>query len=126
MIGVRGFDSQRGLGIFFFSTASRLDLGPTQPPIQRVPEALSPSAKQLGRETDHSPPPSAEVKNVWRYTSPSQSFFTVWCLVKHREKFTSTFTFTLAFPEAPPKAETHELKAFIQCSIVKGGCSREA
>jgi hypothetical protein len=44
-------------------------LGPTQPPIQWVPEALSPGAKQPGREADHSPPTSAEVKNMWIYTS---------------------------------------------------------
>jgi hypothetical protein len=31
MIGVLGFDSQRGLGIFLFTTASRTALGPTQP-----------------------------------------------------------------------------------------------
>jgi hypothetical protein len=29
-----------GLGIFLFTAASRTALGPTQPPIQRVPEAL--------------------------------------------------------------------------------------
>jgi hypothetical protein len=34
MIGVRGLDSRRGLGIFLFITASRTALGPTQPSIQ--------------------------------------------------------------------------------------------
>jgi hypothetical protein len=34
----------------------------TQPPIQRVPEALSLRIKRLGREADHSPPSSAEVR----------------------------------------------------------------
>jgi hypothetical protein len=33
-IGVLGFDSRRGLGIFLFTTVSRTALGPTQPPIQ--------------------------------------------------------------------------------------------
>jgi hypothetical protein len=39
-IGVLGFDSRRGLGIFLFTTASRTALGPTQPPIQWEPGAL--------------------------------------------------------------------------------------
>jgi hypothetical protein len=42
---------------------------PTQPPIQWVPGALSLGVKRLGREADHSPPSSAEVKNAWSYTS---------------------------------------------------------
>jgi hypothetical protein len=81
------FDSQRGLGIFLF-TASRMALGPTQPPIQWVPGALSLGVKWLGCEADHSPPSSTEVKNVWSYTSTPQYVFMVWCLVKHRDSFT--------------------------------------
>jgi hypothetical protein len=61
-IGVLGFDSRRGLGIFLFITASRMALRPTQPPIQWVPGALSLGVKRPGREADHSPPSSAEVK----------------------------------------------------------------
>jgi hypothetical protein len=48
--------------IFLFTTASRTALGPTQPPIQWVPGALSLGVKRLGREADHSPPSSFEVK----------------------------------------------------------------
>jgi hypothetical protein len=62
MIEVLGFDSRRGLWIFLFTTASSRALGPTQPPIQRVPGALSQGVKRLVREADHSPPSSAEVK----------------------------------------------------------------
>jgi hypothetical protein len=62
MIRVSGFDSRRGLGIFLFTTASRMALGPTQPPIQWVPGALSLGVKRLGHEADHSPSSSAEVK----------------------------------------------------------------
>jgi hypothetical protein len=69
MIGVPGFDSRQGLGVFLFTTASRMALGPTQPPIQWVPGALSLGVKQLGHEADHSPPSSAKVKNAWSYTS---------------------------------------------------------
>jgi hypothetical protein len=61
-IGVLGFDSRRGLGIFFFTTASRPALGPPQPPIQWVSGTLSLGVKQPGRDADHSLPSSAEVK----------------------------------------------------------------
>jgi hypothetical protein len=61
-IRILGFDSRWGLGIFLFTTASRTALGPTQPPIQWVPGALSLEVKRPGREADHSPPSSAEVK----------------------------------------------------------------
>jgi hypothetical protein len=44
-------------------------LGPTQPPIQWVPGALSLGIKRAGCEADHSSPSSAEVKNAWSYTS---------------------------------------------------------
>jgi hypothetical protein len=57
------FRFRRGLGIFLFTTAvSRTALGPTQHPIQCVPGALSLGVKRPGREVDHSPPSSAEVK----------------------------------------------------------------
>jgi hypothetical protein len=68
-IGVLGFDSQRGLGIFLFTNASRTALEPTQPPIQWVPGALSLGLKRSGREADYTLPFSAEVKNAWSYTS---------------------------------------------------------
>jgi hypothetical protein len=61
-----------GAGNFLFITVSRAALGPTQPPIQWVPGALSLGVKRPGREADHSPPSSAEVKKVWSYTSTAQ------------------------------------------------------
>jgi hypothetical protein len=79
------FDSRLGLGIIPFTTASRTALEPTQPPIQWVREALSLGVKRPGREADHSPPPSAEVKNAWSYTSTPHYAFMAWCLVKHRD-----------------------------------------
>jgi hypothetical protein len=57
-----GFDSWQGLRIFLFTMVSRTALGPTQPPIQWVPGAVSLGVKRPGREADHSPPSSAEVK----------------------------------------------------------------
>jgi len=60
------FSSQQGWGFFFLlTTASRSFLRPTQPLIQWMPGVLSPRVKRSGREADHSPPSSAEVKNAW-------------------------------------------------------------
>jgi hypothetical protein len=68
----RGFEYRQGLGIFLFTTVSRPALGPTQPPIQRVPGALSIGVKRPGHEGDHSPPFSAEVKEcVELYLHPN-------------------------------------------------------
>jgi hypothetical protein len=90
----RGFDSRRRLGIFLFTTASRLVLGPIQPPIKWAPRALSLWVKRPEREADHSYPSSVEVKNSWSYTSTPQYVFIAWCSVKkqHRDNFTFTFT----------------------------------
>jgi hypothetical protein len=46
--------SPGGVTIFLLLTSSRPVLGPTQPPIQWVPGALSPGVKQPGPEDDHS------------------------------------------------------------------------
>jgi hypothetical protein len=51
-------DSRQGQESFLYSAVSIPALGPTQPPIQRVPEV-----KRPGREADHSPPSNAEVEN---------------------------------------------------------------
>jgi hypothetical protein len=59
-----GFDPRQGQRIFPLASVSRLALGPTQPPVQWVPGVLSPGVKaRPGRDADHSPPSSAEVKN---------------------------------------------------------------
>jgi hypothetical protein len=64
-----GVPSSGGVKYFLFSTASRPDLGSTQPPSQRLTGALSPGVKRPGRDADHLPPVSAEVKKIWIYTS---------------------------------------------------------
>jgi hypothetical protein len=56
VIGVR---SPAGRRIFPLASVSRPALGPTQPPVQWVPEVKARS----GRDADHSPPSSAEVEN---------------------------------------------------------------
>jgi hypothetical protein len=48
---------------------SRVALGPTQPPIQWVPGALSIGVEWPGHEAVHSPQSSAKVKNAWSFTS---------------------------------------------------------
>jgi hypothetical protein len=55
-----------------------------------------PGVKRPGREADHSPQSSAEVKNAWSYTStlpntPSRSG----AQLKHMDNFTFTVTFKL-------------------------------
>jgi hypothetical protein len=89
MIDVLCFDFWRRLGIFLFTTAFRPTLGPTQPPIKWVPGAVLLGIKWPGREADHSPPASAEVKE--RPSTPS------WRAVqlKHRDNF----MFTLWMPK---------------------------
>jgi hypothetical protein len=56
-------------GLKFFSCPQHPDrlLRPIEPPIRWVPGTLSPVAKHLGREADHSLPSSAEVKNGGAY-----------------------------------------------------------
>jgi hypothetical protein len=93
-----GLDSQ-GVGVrvpvggknFHFSMSSRLALGPTQPPIQWVSGDLSPWIRRLGREADHSPPTSAEVKEIWSmHPLPHTSLWLSAKLVKHKDNFTFT------------------------------------
>jgi hypothetical protein len=61
--------SLKAQGQLYLLTASRTALGPTQPPTERVPGALSLGVKRPRREADHSPPSNAKVKNTRIYTS---------------------------------------------------------
>jgi hypothetical protein len=52
---------------------SRIFFSPSRP--DRLWGALSPGVKRPGREADHSPPASAEIKKIWIYTStPPHAF----------------------------------------------------
>jgi hypothetical protein len=61
-----------GSRILFFHVIKKQALGLMQPPIQWVPGAFSLGLKRPGREADHLPPTSAEVKKTWMYTSTPQ------------------------------------------------------
>jgi hypothetical protein len=94
MIG--GFESRQRLRIYHLTTASRQALGPSQPPIQWVPGAVSLRVKRPEHEADYSPPSSVEVKNEWSYTSTPQYASMAWCsFKKHRDNF--TFKSNVAF-----------------------------
>jgi hypothetical protein len=81
-IGVLRFDSRRGVGIFLFTTQTRS---------QWVPGALSLGVKRSGREVDHSPPSSAQVKEwVELYLHSSNTLSWRGAQLKHRDKFTFT------------------------------------
>jgi len=54
--GLNNWDLTLGrvnMGFFLFTTVSRPVLGPTQPPVQWIPGALSLGVKRPGREADH-------------------------------------------------------------------------
>jgi hypothetical protein len=50
--------------IFLFSTASRSVLGSTQPHMRWIVGTIFQGVKEPGREADHSPTSSVEIKNV--------------------------------------------------------------
>jgi hypothetical protein len=50
------------MGLSVLPIASTQALGPTQSPIQWVPEALTPGVKRPGHEADHLPPCSDEIR----------------------------------------------------------------
>jgi len=79
-----------GRDFFLFTTKSRPALQPKQPPVQWILGVLTLVIKQPGHEADYSPQFSAEIKNVWSYTSTIPYVFMAWCLVKHSDNFTST------------------------------------
>jgi hypothetical protein len=93
--GVLGFNFQWGLGIFLFTTTSRMALRPTQPPIQWVPMALPLGVKQLRHEAEHPPPYSVKIKEwveLYHHSSHMPSWHGAQLRKKHRDNFTFTFT----------------------------------
>jgi hypothetical protein len=64
-----GFEFDQVKKTFLISKTSKWTLKSGQPAIQWIPVALSLEVRRTGREADHSPPSSAEVKREWNYTS---------------------------------------------------------
>jgi hypothetical protein len=99
MIG--GSSAGRGLEFFLLTPMSRLALWPIWPPIQWAPEVLSLGVKQVECEADHSPPPSAKVKNVWSYTSTPPTCLHSMVLSYKKKKPRDYFTFYTFIWTAP-------------------------
>jgi hypothetical protein len=81
-----------GDGKFLFTTASITALVLTQPPIQWLPGAISLEINRRGREADHSPPSSVEVKEcveIYLHSPNTPSWRGA--QLKHRDTFTFTF-----------------------------------
>jgi len=87
--GRQGFYSlQRKLWLFLFLTAPRPALGPIQPPIQWVPEALFLGVKRPERGADQLS--GAHINNAWSYASIPHT--SSWLALKHRDNFTFTLS----------------------------------
>jgi hypothetical protein len=76
---------------------------------------MGPGGSFPGGKADSSPPSSVEVKNAWSYTSTPQYVFMAWCLIKHRDKVTFTFT--------TPRSRTGEVEVHLYAlaSTLDGG-----
>jgi len=61
--------------MFLYFEASKPALGPTRPPIQWTPKAISPGVKRPMCEVHYSPPYLAKVKNAWSYVTTTHIFF---------------------------------------------------
>jgi hypothetical protein len=86
----RGCDSRQGPGIFLFTTVSKPAVGPTQPPIQRVPGALSLRVKQPGMKLTihlHLAPRSRMRGAI--HPLPQYAF--IWCLGKAHGLYLFTY-----------------------------------
>jgi hypothetical protein len=107
----------RGWEFFFLTTVTRLALGPTPLPIQRVSGTLSLGVKRPRRVADHSPLSSAEVKNAWIYTSTPQYAFMAWCSVNKKRSLGTNLPFTYTFTIM--RNDLHKSASIVGAGIVQ-------
>jgi hypothetical protein len=86
--GRLAFIPDRGIEGIFFLLATGSGAHPASYPVGTC--GSLPGGKVAGREADHLPPSSVEIKNEWSYTSTPHYFMTRY-LVKHRDNFAVIF-----------------------------------
>jgi hypothetical protein len=75
----------RGIGVRV-PVGSRIFFSPSRPDrLWGPPNLLSPGVTRPGREADHSPPASAEVKRMWIYTSTPPYALMAQCLISQAQ-----------------------------------------
>jgi hypothetical protein len=82
LAGWPGFTFWQGQEIYLHSTASRLALRPTQPPIQWVPAAVFMWSKRPGRKLIKQTP-QFSVQDKHGGAMPPSSFFMTWFLINY-------------------------------------------
>lgn len=83
-------------GIFLFTTTSKPNLGPTQPPFQLVLGLIF-RVKFYVRQADHSSLSRVKVKSEWSHSSAPPNVIMTRCLILHRDRFVLQGCFTEAF-----------------------------
>jgi hypothetical protein len=84
----RNWDMILGRVKWFFSSSQHPDHFGAQPaPIRCVLEYFPPGLKRPGCESEHLPPCSVNITNVWSYTFSPLCIFMSWCLIKLEENF---------------------------------------
>jgi hypothetical protein len=86
------FDSWQGHGYFHLHNRLHTRYGAQLASYTMGTEDSYPEGKTAGAWSWPLTSTSAEVQYAWRYTSTPQYVFMAWCLVKHRDNFTFTFT----------------------------------
>jgi hypothetical protein len=89
-VGRPGFDSWQGKGFFSLCHCVQTDFA-AHVAFYTVRTGDSFPGDRPGREANHSPSSSAEIKNAWSYTSTPKYVFMAWCSFKYRDNFISSF-----------------------------------